>query len=566
MKYELIGDNNYEAENIIQEILKNRNIKNIDDFFNLDEGLLRTPFIFENMSSAVWCLARHIKKQNNITIISDSDPDGVSSTAIIHNYIKKINKDINIELVVHPRRDHGIFLSELNGKLKNIDLLIVPDAGSGNYKEHKILKNRFNIDIIVIDHHDVEYYSKNAIVVNNQLSNILHDLSGSGMTYMFCKAFDEQFGIDYADEYLDLAALGMISDMMSLKSKEVQYIVRKGLKQIKNKAFQALIDKQYFSIRGEVTPANISFYIAPLINAVFRLGNHEDRIALNKAFCNIDHDKIFIYKPTRGKNKNVEIEENIFENTGRRCDNLNKKRRLLGEKIFKEIKSKLDDKNKILIVEIDKSHGENGMARIVCNNITKKYQRPSIAYYVNEKGEFRGSMASNIDKFKDLLNETDLFEFVAGHQRASGLKIKKSKMNVIQEELNKKFKDYNFENIYRVDFVVPYMHIEFFNSNFIPEIYKYRGYYGRGIEEPKILIKNVTFPRKNVKLLGKKQNTIKIVCDNITFINFKTNVEEYKKLVLNHNTSLNIIGRCSVNKFMGKTTNQIIIENYEILS
>ncbi len=52
--------------------------------------------------------------------------------------------------------------------------------------------------------------TEDAVIVNNQLSDYPNkELSGVGVTYKFCKALDEWFGQDYADEFLDLVAVGM---------------------------------------------------------------------------------------------------------------------------------------------------------------------------------------------------------------------------------------------------------------------------------------------------------------------------------------------------------------------
>lgn len=541
MNYKLIGDNNYISKNIFEEILKNRGINDTYKFLMADKNCLPNPFDFRNMKEAIECLLKHINNEGNIAVIMDSDPDGLTSTSIIYQYINKIGGNIT-KLIVHKTRVHGIFLHELKGKLKDIDLLIVPDAGSENYKIHKILKNRFDIDIIVLDHHDVQYYSKNAIVVNNQLNKIATDLSGAGMTYLFCKALDQTLNKSYADEYLDLVALGLISDMMDIKSLEVQSLIKEGLSNIKNKAFKALVDKQAFSTKGKINPMTISFYITPLINSIFRLGEYEDRINLCKSFCQIGDS---------------------YEDIAKKCSSLNGKRKRMGDKILKNID--IDENNKIICVEIDKEYGQNGMCRIVSNSLSRQYQRPTITYYRNKDGKFKGSMASNIDGFMDMLNGTKLFEFVSGHQKAAGLEIKKDKIEILQSELNEVFKDYEFENIENVDFIIPYNYFTMFGTDIIETICNYDKYYGKGIEEPKIIITDIDVPVKNIELMGKAKNTIKIKVDNITFIKFKEDEDSYNNIISDcTNIKLDIMGKCSINEYNGNKYPQIIVDDFEV--
>jgi single-stranded-DNA-specific exonuclease len=49
------------------------------------------------------------------------------------------------------------------------DVIIIPDAGSSQYKKHKLL-NEKGIQVIVLDHHESKKESDDAIVINNQLS------------------------------------------------------------------------------------------------------------------------------------------------------------------------------------------------------------------------------------------------------------------------------------------------------------------------------------------------------------------------------------------------------------
>ena len=53
-------------------------------------------------------------------------------------------------------------------------------------------------------------------------------LSGAGVVYKFCKYFDMKYGYNYADDFLDLAAVGIIGDVMELNDIETRYIVKNG--------------------------------------------------------------------------------------------------------------------------------------------------------------------------------------------------------------------------------------------------------------------------------------------------------------------------------------------------
>jgi len=560
MKYKIIGKNNYNAPNLLYEILGNRGIKDIDKFLNIDDSIVTNPFDFKNMDIAVKCLLDHLEKESNILVIIDSDFDGISSSSLLYNYIKGVYPNANLFFQNHIKKTHGIMLNDLKNVLPTIQLLILPDASSEQFKEHKIVKD-MGIDIIILDHHSVKDYSANAIVVNNQLSKISTNLSGVGMTYKFCKALDEELWEDKADNYLDLVATGLLADYMDTKDLEVQYYVRKGLSNIKSPALKALIEAQDFSLKGEINPISIAFYIAPLINSVYRLGKIEDKDMMFKSFANIDTDKVYVYKPTRGSKKGEEIEESIHQQSARMCVSYNGKRKRLSDKLIKPVEDQINLDNKIICVKVNKEESE-GMSGLLANSLLGKYQKPSIVYSINEKNEIRGSMRANTGDFKDKLQKTGLFVFVAGHQDAAGIQIKEHCLEDIDNKLNEFFKDDTFEKIYSVDFKIPFEEMSF---EFIKDICDLKYIYSTNIQEPLIYIENVKVNTQNVKLMGEGKNTIKIETDVHFFIRFKSNEEMYSNIDWKDEVVLNIVGRASINEYNGKLTGQIFVDEWEVI-
>ena len=84
---------------------------------------------------------------------------------------------------------------------------------------------------IILDHHEAEHISEDAIIINNQLSDYPNkNLSGAGVVWQFCKYLDSLLEKNIADNYLDLVALGLTGDMMSLQSIETKHLINKGFK------------------------------------------------------------------------------------------------------------------------------------------------------------------------------------------------------------------------------------------------------------------------------------------------------------------------------------------------
>jgi single-stranded-DNA-specific exonuclease len=93
------------------------------------------------------------------------------------------------------------------------------------------------------------------------------------MVYKFCSYIDELLNVDYADQFLDLVALGLIADMMDLRDYETRHLIIKGLSNIRNPYFKGMVEKQAYSLKGEITPVGVAFYIAPYVNATVRMGD-----------------------------------------------------------------------------------------------------------------------------------------------------------------------------------------------------------------------------------------------------------------------------------------------------
>ena len=166
-------------------------------------------------------------------------------------------------------------------------MFIVADAATNDIDEcNKLIDS--GIDVIILDHHEQELSDKKsqAIIVNNQISWKYKNknLCGAGVVYRFCEALDEELWENEAPNLLSLCALGLVSDIMDLRSTESRYLVDKGLNNINNNMFQALLDGQSYSTNGVVNIHNISWYITPILNTSLQdLGKNES--ICNHCYC-----------------------------------------------------------------------------------------------------------------------------------------------------------------------------------------------------------------------------------------------------------------------------------------
>lgn len=558
MKYQLIGSGDF-LTNPIETVLQNRGIDDIQSFLHIDRSCVIHWSKLKNMQEAVECLLRHVENSSNIFIQVDTDADGFTSSSLLINYLTKVFPSIKITWRLHEGKQHGIIADTVPD---DIDLVIVPDAGSNDFEQHKILKDR-GIDVIVLDHHDCESLSEDAIVVNSQLSPEYDnkDFSGVGITYKFCKALDEHLNIKLADDYLDLVAVGNIADSMDMRSLETRYYVNKGLNEINNKLLTAIYEKQSFSTKGIVNITTTSFYVNPLINACIRVGTTEEKTQMMNAFLESD-EKIY-YK------RNDEYED-IAVNTARMLTNVKNRQGRLRDKGVALIEEKIKEKNlldnRLLIVNIT-GILDNTLTGLVANKLKDKYRRGTLLLRYNEKekammGPQRGYEKGSIKDLKAFLLETGKFDFVEGHANASGVKIQLQNLIDANEIINERLKDVPDDDSHIVDFIMKPKQL---TKKFIKDIHKCQDIWGYQVEEPLIAIKDIEVNSDEIYLNGKKSKTIKFIHKNIEYIKFFSSEEEYNDLVNQGECIvIDVVGRCSINEYQGKTTPQIVIEDYNV--
>lgn len=444
--------------NFIKELLKERGIENVEAFLYPNVNHLQNYKDLDNIDKGIELISTAIKSDKPIGLIIDSDVDGFTSSAIIYQYLQKLGKE-NIEYHLHKGKQHG--LEDLWEEIseKNYGLLIIPDAGSNDaeYAQH------INCPILILDHHIPEVApAQNMIIINNQSSPNYKNknLSGVGVTYQFCRALDDYYGLKLADNYIDLAAVGIDGDMMSGLEIENQYIWKKGFSNIQNYFLKILCEKQAYSMNNEINPISVAFYIVPLINAMIRVGTMEEKVRLFQAF--IDGYQLV---PCNKRGAKGTYEEVAIE-SARECTNAKNRQDRIKEKMVECFEQKIFKydllENKILFIILDEEDDFpselNGLA---ATQISQKYKKPTIVARLNEQGYLRGSARGinngPLPSFKKYLANTGLFEYTLGHDMAFGQSILEKNLKKFYEVSNEELKDMDFgEKITTLILYVPH--------------------------------------------------------------------------------------------------------------
>ena len=578
MQYRLYDNsNNNTCENIVYNVLKNRNIRDCNRYLNLSERDEIPYTNLKNIQEAVNLFIYHFNNKSQIAVLVDEDIDGFCSAAMMYSYIKKIDCDYPVAYIIHNRaKAHG--LSDDIVIPEDISLLIIPDAGTNDVDECKKLKKQ-GVDLLILDHHQKEVDNPYAVIVNNQISERYEnkDLCGAGIVYKFLKALDDETWNEYADNYLDLCAFANISDVMDMRSYETRYLTNIGLKQINNKFLKALINAQEYSMNGLISIHNVQWYLTPVGNALIRIGSHEEKELMFKAF--IEQDEFFEYKKRATKNTPAQtIQESIYDRAARLCKNAKSRQDKIRNKGFDDVVelAEFQDKDdKVIMVDVTDNLHE-GLTGVVAIKVAEYFNKPAILLkqHVNKEGEMvYGGSARNIDyspitDFKTVVNSTNVM-LGQGHDNAFGIvdlpiNEKDNALNLLNEIL----KDVEYDSTYLVDYILD---IDEVDVDLITRLSDFDTIICQGIEEPMIAVENIRLSRNEFDIFGKNEDTISFMHNNIKYVQFKCKEgNQLYDFIQNawdeHDTvEFNIVGKPCINEYQGIKTPQIIIEDNNLV-
>ena len=431
MKYKLIKPI-VEKFSAIEQILYNRDIPQNEfyHYMNTTDDDINSPLSFgeEVLKRAGKTLIETISENKKVLIIVDSDCDGFTSSAVLINYLYDIfpawTKNY-LNWFLHKGKEHGLVdvVKEIDN-IEDYSLIICPDSASNDYNEHLQLSLK-NIPVIVLDHHEAEYISENAIIINNQLCDYPNkELSGVGVVWQFCKYLDSKCGKNYADNYLDLVALGLTADMMSLQSFETKHLINKGFQDenIKNPFIYEMAQKNKFSLGEHITPMGAAFYIAPFVNSMVRSGTQEEKELLFKSMLKMcAFERILSNK----KGHKLGEEERLVDQAIRTATNVKNRQTKAQDNGLEFLEKMISERNllnhKVLLFLLEPGQVDKNIAGLIANKFMAKYQRPCciLTKTIEEgkiiyQGSARGCDKTGVINFKDICENTDCIIYAVG--------------------------------------------------------------------------------------------------------------------------------------------------------
>lgn len=429
------GNKNNTLHPIIYKLFQKKGLTNSDisEFFSWNLRDLPDFLTLKDIEKTSERIIQAIDNKEKIAIFGDYDVDGTTSCALFYHFFKLINVDV---AVFQPSRfieGYGLHNSSIdNAKEQNVNVLITVDCGITNNEAADYAKE-CGIDLIITDHHNDardEMPGAYAVVNPNRRDEVeaeMKSLAGVGVAFAVCwkiKSDLDKRGAPCPSIYplLQFVAIGTICDLAKLNMMNIK-LVRHGLKQIPNTDYPGI--KSFFPPKerelGFVPSEKISFGVGPLINSKGRLDHAE--MALKLLTSNDSTDAYNYYS-------HLEI-----------C---NKERKQIQKEVFDKAKAQVEKKGSQLINIVYGEDWHEGVIGIVASKLVESFKVPSIVF-TNGKdtGVIKASArsAGELDIFKCLKDNSDLFLKFGGHKAAAGLSMNKDNLYTFTERINRQLSE-----------------------------------------------------------------------------------------------------------------------------
>ncbi len=355
------------------------------------------PFAMEGMDRAVEILQNAKQQQLPTVVYGDYDVDGMCANALLCDALARFG----LEAAPHvPLREEGYGLNQeaVRKLAESYRLLITVDLGITNWEE-VALARELGMTVIVTDHHQLGLVPCLADVV---LSPLLGEypcpkLCGTGVALKLAQAL---LGMEDAGQYLDLAALATVADIVPLVE-ENRAIVALGLPLIAAREREGI--RALLEVSGTTKPVDtdtLGFQLGPRLNAAGRLGNAAQGVRLMLTRDPAEADTI-----------------------AGELDRLNTQRRSMENEVVEAALAQAEAhdfvEERALLVQ-----GENwhvGVIGLAAGRLCTRYACPTAVFSLQE-GMLHGSLRSipGVNIHKCLQTCDDLLTRYGGHEQAAG--------------------------------------------------------------------------------------------------------------------------------------------------
>lgn len=417
----------FSIPSIVAMLLSIRGINTFEEInrFLYEEDELDDPFLLIDMDKATERIFEALNNKERICIYGDYDADGVTSTALLYDYLNSLNADVTYYIPSREAEGYGMNNSAID-KIAQADtkLIITVDNGISAVEQIDYAKS-LGIDTVVTDHHTPPEVLPNAVAIVNphrkDCPSEFKFLSGVGVAFKLIMALEDD-NLDISSllkKYSAIASLGTIGDIVSLTG-ENRILVKNGIKSIKNLSntgITALLESAGIKGNNKLSAGKLSFTVVPRINACGRLALSEKSVEL---------------LITNDKTTASEIANELSDD--------NKNRQDIEKEILEEVLTLIDNNPDLRYRRVMVISGENwhqGVIGIVASRIKEIYGKPVII--ITKDGENAKGSGRSVEGFSliDAITSCkDILPHFGGHPMAVGLSIKSSDVEEFAIRLN----------------------------------------------------------------------------------------------------------------------------------
>jgi len=375
------------------------------------------PFGIPNLERAARRLSQAIDGQQRIVICGDYDVDGVTSTALLVAVLRELGNFPHFIVPLRLEEGYGLTQKAVERALEGAqspDLFVAIDCGTNSVEEAQRIIDS-HCDLIVVDHHQSKRpLPEEAILVNP------HAAAASASEFAALCSVGLVFKLAYGliklrraandpaafaiklRRYLDLVAMGTVADLAPLR-RENRVFARIGLEELartERVGLKSLMKVSGIDARNGVGPIDISFRLAPRINASGRLADAAVAVELM-----LSDDRAFSME------------------TSLQLDSFNRERQEIERAITDEAMGQIEDGQKGrdgLVVYGRQWHP--GVVGIVASRVSRALDRPCIA--LGREGPLAkgsGRSVDGVNLVKALSPFGDRLESWGGHPMAVGV-------------------------------------------------------------------------------------------------------------------------------------------------
>ena len=410
---------------LLAGILAARGVTDLADALTLlaGEEELSDPMLLTDMDRACARILEAIDREETIVVFGDYDVDGVTATALLYQHLKGMGASVKCMLPSREGDGYGLSKNAIQSiHDKGYRLIVTVDNGISAVDEAAFAAS-LGVDLVITDHHLPPDALPQAVAVvdprREDDRSPFKGLCGAGVAFKLCAALDGCTPEEMLDYCGDLAAVGTVADVMPLTG-ENRTLVKAGLRQLcqtDRPGFVALLDEVGLSGKP-ITAENISYAIAPRINAAGRMDNAVT--ALQLVLC--------------------EDEERAGE-LAHKLNEINAARQETEQEIVKAAQEQLDKEPSLLEDRVILLWGRDwhpGVIGIVASRLVEKTGRPVIVVSVDANGEGKGSGRSvqGFNLHACIASCADLLVRFGGHAMAAGLSVREENLPELRRRLN----------------------------------------------------------------------------------------------------------------------------------